>query len=488
MLLGYDIGSSSVKVALVDADTQIEIARAKFPEREMSISSPKVGWAEQNPEDWWQNVLKVTELLFSNTKIDRSKITAIGISYQMHGLVVLDKQGEVIRPSIIWCDSRAVSIGDKAFKEIGKEKCLKNLLNSPGNFTASKLKWIQENEPQLYKKIDKIMLPGDFIAYKFTGEPNTTSTGLSEGIFWDFQKNELSKLLMEHYQFETTLIPDVVPVFANQGNIKKDLAIQLGFSQKLTVSYRAGDQPNNAFSMGVFEPGEIAATAGTSGVVYGVVDKLKYDAQNRVNSFAHINHTKENNRIGILLCINGTGSAYSWLRNNLSAGTSYLDLEKMAAEIPIGSEGLSFLPFGNGAERLLGNKLMGAEYKGLQFNQHALPHMTRACLEGIAFSFVYGIQCMKELGLDPKIIKAGNDNMFQSHIFSETIVALTGSEIQLIETTGAVGAALGAGYGSGVFNDLKEVFSKQEVIKTYSSTGKHQAAYEEAYGKWVANL
>lgn len=487
MLLGYDIGSSSVKAALVDSNTNKVIAKAQYPECEMSIISVQEGWAEQHPEDWWSNVKKVTELLFAKCQSKKKQVVAIGIAYQMHGLVAVDSKGEAVRPSIIWCDSRATSIGEKAYKEIGEETCLNNLLNSPGNFTASKLKWVQENEPQLYNRIHKVMLPGDYIAYKFTGEVTTTNIGLSEGIFWDFKEDDLSQALMDYFEFPNSLIPEVLPVFSNQGTIRSDVAKALGFNKNVVISYRSGDQPNNALALNVLEPGEIAATAGTSGVVYGVVDQLRFDPENRVNSFAHVNHTKENKRIGVLLCVNGTGSAYSWLRNNLAPQESYLDLEKAALGVPIGSEGLSFLPFGNGAERMLGNRIVGAQYRHLEFNRHGFPHMVRACLEGIAFSLVYGINCMKELGLNPKTIKAGNDNMFQSEIFSKAIATLTGSEIQLKETTGAIGAALGAGYGCGAFNSLLEAFSKEHIIQTYRSD-EQKEKYSRAYEKWLSCL
>ena len=488
MLLGYDLGSSSVKASLVEESTKRVIAIASYPEREMSITSSQEGWAEQNPEDWWHNIKKVTEILFNKASANKKDVTAIGISYQMHGLVALDAKGQVVRPSIIWCDSRAIDIGEKAFNEIGKDRCLKTLLNSPGNFTASKLKWVKDNEPGLYAKIDKVMLPGDYINYCLTGEINTTNTGLSEGIFWDFQENKLSDVLMDYFKFPHKMIPEIVPVFSKQGTIKSEVANELGLNHNVVVSYRAGDQPNNAFSMNVLQPGEIAATAGTSGVVYGVVDQMKYDPKNRVNSFVHINHSEIEKRIGVLLCVNGTGSAYSWLRNQLASDKSYFDLEKIASDANIGSEGLSFLPFGNGAERMLGNRIIGAQYQNIQFNRHSFSHLVRACLEGIAFSLVYGINCMKELGLTPKTIKAGNDNLFQSAIFSETISTLTDSEIQLKETTGAVGAALGAGFGSGVFSNLREAFSDEHIIKTYNTNDNKKEEYKEAYEKWLTYL
>ncbi len=488
LLLGYDIGSSSIKAALVDGNTGKQLGLARYPETEMSMISEKEGWAEQRPEDWWNYLRQATQKLFDETNQSPADVKAIGISYQMHGLVALDKKGEVVRPSIIWCDSRAVEIGDRAFKEIGEEYCLNNLLNSPGNFTASKLRWVKENEPAIYKSIDKIMLPGDYIAYMLTGEQCTTASGLSEGIFWDFKKSGLSDRLLEYYDFDESVIPEIKSTFSIQGRVKAEVCDLLGFSPDTIVSYRGGDQPNNAFSLNVIQPGEVAATAGTSGVVYGISDQLKYDQQCRVNSFAHVNHSPNNDRIGVLLCINGTGSAYSWLRNQLAPDTSYNDLGSQAEEVGIGADGLVYLPFGNGAERMLGNKVLGAQLHNLHFNVHTFDHMIRACLEGIAFSFVYGIGCMRETGLVPGVIKAGDDNMFQSAVFAKTISTLTGSKIELKHTSGAIGAALGAGYGAGLYNSLEEAFQEEKIVRSYEPDHRNINQYQEAYNNWLSVL
>ncbi|NJB82531.1 xylulokinase [Wenyingzhuangia aestuarii] len=486
--IGYDLGSSSVKAVLFDNETKEVKASASYPEREMTIDAPQENWAEQNPEDWWNNIKKVTDKLFERTNKNRANVVAIGVAYQMHGLVTLTDKGEVVRPAIIWCDSRAVEVGNKAFKEIGEQVCLETMLNSPGNFTASKLAWVKQNEPDLYNTIDKIMLPGDYIAYKFTDSITTTNTGLSEGILWDFKKEALNSTLVDYYGFDTSLFPEVKPVFAEQGKISEKMAKAFGFSSNAVVSYRAGDQPNNAFSLNVLNPGEIAATGGTSGVVYGVVDQLKYDAKQRVNTFAHVNHTDQERKLGVLLCINGTGSAYAWLRNNLAADKNYFELEELAQSVAVGANGLTFLPFGNGSERMLANKIIGAQFDGLQFNKHKLADMVRACLEGIAFSFVYGIAGMKELGLEPSIIKVGNDNMFQSNVFATTIATLTGAEIQVKETSGAVGAAIGAGYGAGEIENLQDAFAKENILKIYKADALKKEAYQIAYDKWVTAL
>jgi len=486
-LIGYDIGSSSIKAALVDASSGQTIKVVQHPETEMAIIAQQAGWAEQQPELWWDSVCHATKKLLKQTKVDGAAIKGIGISYQMHGLVLIDKAQQVLRPSIIWCDSRAVEIGEQAFKEIGANKCLTHYLNSPGNFTASKLKWVKDNEPEIYSHIHKMMLPGDYIAMKLTGKVCTTPSGLSEGILWDFQNNGVASSLLDHYGLKHQLIPTIVPTCSLQGSVTKEAAKLTGLFAGTPVAYRAGDQPNNALSLNVLEPGEIAATGGTSGVVYGVIDKPVFDKASRVNSFAHVNYTDTQERIGVLLCINGACIQYSWMKQQIARDNiSYSDMEQMASSVPIGSEGLRILPFGNGAERMLGNENIGAQIINLQFNQHKRAHFYRASLEGIAFSFVYGIQVLKEMGFKIKVMRVGNDNLFQSKVFAGTIANLVNCEITVVETTGAVGAAKAAGLKTGFFKTLKEAIGKNGELMTYYP--QKNEAYEQAYQIWKSDL
>ncbi|HBL75137.1 MAG: carbohydrate kinase [Bacteroidetes bacterium GWF2_42_66] len=488
-LLGFDIGSSSVKASLINGETGKCVASSFFPKNEMKITAIQAGWAEQHPDLWWENLkLAVTEVM-QNAKIPASEINSIGISYQMHGLVVVDKNQQVLRPSIIWCDSRAAGIGEKAFQEIGAEKCLSSLLNSPGNFTASKLKWVKDNEPELYSKIDKIMLPGDYIAMKLTGEIKTTASGLSEGILWNFRENNVASLLLDHYGISSSFIPEIVPTFSIQGELSKPAANELGLAAGIKISYRAGDQPNNALSLNVLNPGEIATTAGTSGVVYGVSGEVKYDPFSRVNTFAHVNHSAEANRLGVLLCINGTGILNSWLHKYAgSSSYSYEEMNNKAAEVAIGSDGLTILPFGNGAERVLRNKNMGARFSGINFNIHSDAHLFRAAQEGIVFSFKYGMDIMKNMGIDAQVIRAGKANMFLSPVFRETLAGVSGATIELYNTDGSIGAARGAGIGSGYYSSAKDAFASLEKLETVVPDESKKAEYEAAYNKWKAEL
>ena len=480
-LLGYDIGSSSVKASLVDSQTGKCVSSAFFPKSEAEIIAVKPGWAEQHPASWWKNLKLATAAVLSESSVAASDIKAIGISYQMHGLVCVDKEMNVLRPSIIWCDSRAVPYGQKAFDAIGHEACLSHLLNSPGNFTASKLAWVKENEPELYSKIYKIMLPGDYIAMKLTGEICTTVSGLSEGMMWDFAEAAPAQILLDYYGIDRSLLPEIKPTFSEQGRVSASAAAELGLAEGTPVTYRAGDQPNNALSLNVFNPGEIASTAGTSGVVYGVLGDVNYDPKSRVNTFAHVNHTDADPRLGVLLCINGTGILNSWMKRNVAAeGISYSDMNAIAAKAPVGSAGVSILPFGNGAERMLENKELGCSIHGVNFNIHGQEHLLRAAQEGIVFSFKYGVEVMEQMGMSVNKIHAGHANMFLSPIFRETLAGVTGAVIELYDTDGSVGAAKGAGIGAGVYKNNVEAFSSLERLAVIepSDTDEYAAAYQ----------
>lgn len=484
-LLGYDIGSSSVKASLVNAETGKCVSSAFYPKVEATIIAVQPGWAEQNPENWWENLKLATQYVMSESGAKAEEVAAIGISYQMHGLVCVDKDQNVLRPAIIWCDSRAVPFGQRAFETLGQDTCLSHLLNSPGNFTASKLAWVKENEPEIYAKIDKIMLPGDFIAMKLSGTICTTISGLSEGMFWDFQKNEVAGFLMDYYGFDRSLIPEIKPTFAEQGCVSACAAQELGLKEGTPITYRGGDQPNNALSLNVFNPGEIASTAGTSGVVYGVNGSVNYDPKSRVNTFAHVNHTSEQTRLGVLLCINGTGILNSWVKRNVAPeGISYADMNDLASQAPIGSGGVSILPFGNGAERMLENREIGCSIHGVNFNVHGKQHIIRAAQEGIVFSFKYGIDIMEKMGIPVQKIHAGHANMFLSPIFRNTLAGVTGAVIELYDTDGSVGAAKGAGMGAGIYKDNNEAFATLDKLAVIEPDAKSVNEYAEAYARW----
>jgi xylulokinase len=488
-LLGIDIGSSSVKASIVDGATGKCAASAFYPKQEMKITALQPGWAEQAPELWWENLKLAIREVLSLSKVAPKTIDSIGISYQMHGLVVVDKNRKVLRPSIIWCDSRAAVYGNKAFADLGEEACLSGFLNSPGNFTASKLKWVKENEPELYSRIDKIMLPGDYIAMKLSGEIKTTVSGLSEGILWNFKENSLAESLLKYYGFDSSLIPEIVPTFSVQSVVSAEAAAELGLAEGIKISYRAGDQPNNALSLNVLNPGEIATTAGTSGVVYGVSGEVKYDPLSRVNTFAHVNHTNDAIRLGVLLCINGTGILNSWLNKYVgNKAFSYQEMNDKAATVAIGSDGLSVLPFGNGAERVLQNINTGAQISGLGFNTHTDAHLFRAAQEGIVFSFKYGMDIMKGIGINAKVIRAGKANMFLSPVFRETLAGVSGATIELYDTDGSVGAARGAGIGSGYYASAKEAFAGLQKLETVHPDSSRKEQYEEAYQNWKVQL
>jgi xylulokinase len=487
-LLGFDVGSSSVKASLVNADSGKCVASAFYPEREAPIMAAKAGWAEQDPESWWQYAKQSLQKIMADAGAKGDEIKAIGISYQMHGLVCVDKALKPLRPAIIWCDSRAVPYGEKAFKDLGADQCLSHLLNSPGNFTAAKLAWVKENEPDLYNKVYKVMLPGDYLALRLSGTVNTTVSGLSEGMFWDFKENRPAQFLLDYYGFDQSLISDIVPTFAVQAQVSAAAAAELGLEAGTPITYRGGDQPNNALSLNVLNPGEIAATAGTSGVVYGVLGEVNYDKLSRVNTFAHVNHTDDQTRLGVLLCINGTGILNAWVHRNITPDISYAEMNDLAAQAPIGSEGVTIIPFGNGAERVLENKEIGCSINGLNFNKHSKAHIVRAAQEGIVFSFCYGMEIMEQMGMDIKKIHAGKANMFLSPLFRNTLAGVSGATIELYDTDGSVGAAKGAGIGAGIYKDSNEAFASLDKLEVIEPDAKNREAYKQAYESWKESL
>ena len=488
-LLGCDVGSSSVKVSVVDKETGLIIGSDFYPKEEAPIKASRPGWAEQNPEDWWSYLKIAMRGALEKANVSGKDVKAIGISYQMHGLVIVDKKLQVLRPSLIWCDSRAVTYGDLAFKNIGEKFCLSHLLNSPGNFTAAKLAWVKDNEPDLFNNIYKIMLPGDYLAMRLSGVVNTTISGLSEGMFWDFKNKETAGFLLDYFGFDRDIIADIVPTFSVQSEVCASAAKELGLKEGIPISYRAGDQPNNALSLNVFNPGEIASTAGTSGVVYGVLGDVNYDKRSRVNTFAHVNYTKEINRLGVLLCINGTGILNAWVRRNIAPdGMSYSEMNDMTASVPIGSDGVTVIPFGNGAERVLENKETGCSINGLNFNKHGKAHIMRAAQEGIVFSFCYGMEIMQQMGMDIRKIHAGRANMFLSDVFRKTLAGVSGATIELYETDGSVGAAKGAGMGCGIYKNHDEAFSTLKKLSVIEPDEAQRPEYLEAYSLWKENL
>ncbi len=487
-LLGYDIGSSSVKAALVDSASGVCVASDFFPKSEAPIKALQPGWAEQNPENWWKYLSEATASVLKKSGVAPADIKAIGISYQMHGLVLLDKERRVLRDAIIWCDSRGVPFGEKAFAELGSEATLSHLLNSPGNFTAAKLQWVKQNEPEIFGRTDKIMLPGDYIAMRLTGEVCTTASGLSEMMLWDFKTNALAGFLMDYFGYDSSIIPEIKDTFCEQGRLTAAAATELGLAEGTPVTYRAGDQPNNALSLNVFNPGEVASTAGTSGVVYGINGTVDYDPCSRVNNFAHVNHSSVQTRIGVMTCISGTGILNSWCKRNIApAGISYADMNDLAAMAPVGASGVTVLPFGNGAERVLENRQAGCSFHGINFNIHNRSHLLRAAQEGIVFSFMYGMEIMESIGMKIDKIHAGHANMFLSPVFRDTLAGVSGATIELYDTDGAVGAAKGAGIGAGIYKDNTEAFASLVKLDEIMPASDREP-YIEAYDRWKKYL
>lgn len=490
-LLGIDLGSSAVKVSLLDVATGKPAGSASAPSTDMLISAPRPGWAEQDPQQWWAELVAATTKLREATGYRPEEIAAVGIAYQMHGLVCLGHDGQVLRPAILWCDSRAVQTGARASEVIGDAYCQRHLFNSPGNFTAAKLGWVRDNEPAVFAKVARILLPGEWLAFRLTGRAVTTASGLSEGVFWDFAANTPAAPVLDWLGIDTGCLGEILPTFGHQGAIQREAAEALGLAEGTPVSYRAGDQPNNALSLGALDPGEIAATCGTSGVVYAVGDQPCGDSAGRWNVFAHVSHTVAAPRYGALLCLNGAGSSLRWLRHQFAAGGTlpeYAAMDAMAAGAVPGGNGLSVFPFGNGAERMLGNRNPGAAIHGIDFNRHGPGDLVRATLEGIAFALADGLLAMREAGVPIARIRAGRANVFLSPVFRATLAAVAGVDIALYETDGSIGAARGAGVGIGVFPSLRQAMAGLDCLGEESPDPALAAMYAGVFATWRARV
>jgi len=483
-LAGFDAGSSSVKGTLINAATGKVVATHTSPATELKIHAPHPGWAEQSPDAWWKHFCVVSRALLS--KVKASEVAAVGISCQMHGLVLVDKTLKPLRPAIIWCDGRTQPMADKAAKDLGR-RFLGRALNYPGNFTASKLAWVKQNEPKLYKKAYKAMLPGDYLALKLTGEVCTTPSGLSEGILWDFKAQDLLRPVLDYYGIDPGLLADVTPTFAVQGTVTAAAARRTGLAAGTPVTYRAGDQPNNALSLGVLDPGQVATTAGTSGVIYAVTDRNAPDRQSRVNVFVHVNHAPpRRNRYGVLACINGTGALYRWLRD--VTGADYVGLDKLAESVEPGADGLAVIPYGNGPERVQGGRNTGMSVHYADLNRHGRAHLARAAQEGIIFALRQGTDVMGEMGVRVRTVRAGRANMFLSDLFTHIFAAVMGAKVELMDTDGSQGAARGAGIGAGIYRKPADAFVGLRPVKTVTPDAKLKKAYAALYPRWVETL
>lgn len=488
--LGFDVGSSSIKATLVDLDSAARVATVSAPSAEMPISAPRPDWAEQDPHMWWRYMVECTAMLQRSWNL--REVASVGISYQMHGLVAAGRDGEPLRPAIIWCDSRAVPYGDRAYRDLGGDAAvLPHLLNSPGNFTCAKLAWVKDNEPEVYRQIHKVMLPGDWLAYRMTGEMITTESGLSEGIFWDFSRGAPAHFLLDYFGIDATVLPEARESFGDHGTVTAGAAAELGIPEGCPVAYRAGDQPNNALSLNVLEPGEVAATAGTSGVVYGIVDRPVWDPASRVNTFLHVNHTESTPRLGMLQILNGTGILNRWVKQNtLDAPAGHGDavpyevVNAIAADAPVGSEGLVFLPFGNGAERILRNAPFSASLQGLNFNVHTRAHVVRAAQEGIVCALNYGLEIMRSTGISVDTVRAGHANMFLSPLFRTAFATVTGATVELYNTDGSEGAARGGAWGARLYSSLAEAFSGLELRERIEPDSASLQEYQDTYRHW----
>ncbi|WP_339655368.1 FGGY-family carbohydrate kinase, partial [uncultured Salegentibacter sp.] len=346
--------------------------------------------------------------------------------------------------------------------------------------------------PENFKKASIMMLPGDYIAAKLSETPQISTSGLSEAALWDFSKGKLATEVLDKMGLSEDFIPEIVPSFGDQATVSSAIANELGLDPDTKINYRAGDQPNNAFSLNALKPGDIATTAGTSAVMYAVSAENTFDPESRVNTFLHVNNTEKAKHNGVLLCINGSGILYQWLRKIISVGREelipYEKLNEEAAKVEPGSKGLRFYPFGNGVERIFSNKEVNSGIENLNYNIHQPAHLIRSACEGIVFAMNYGFEVMQSIGVEGKVVRAGKDNLFLSPVFREIFVNTTQTTLELYNTSGAEGAARGAAVGYGFYKEFDDAFTSLKCLERMEPDPKLSKQYQEIYQEWKQNI
>lgn len=461
--LGIDVGTSSVKVSIVGEDGVILASATAPASSERAINSPNPNWAEQNPEDWWEDAQQA----ILNLPLEaRLQVEAIGIAYQMHGLVLVDSQFQPVRPSIIWCDGRNIQESQILAESLGLDALENRLLNKPGTLTLAKLAWVAEHEPETLAKAHTFGLPGDFIAYKLTGEWSTTKSGYSEMVGWDFGASIPFEEGFRKAGWKLPL-PEARPNLEEGAPIQKVIAEKLGLPPSARVTYRAGDQPNNAFGLGVLQQGETAISAGTSGVLYGIGDSSP-GLHEGINRFLHVN-----SQIGVLMCLNGVGSALAFARRTWFQNQSYEALSELASQA--NPENCPyFFPFGNGAERILSERAFSG-FTELDFNRHNLPELARSVFEGIAFAYRLGSEKMEKAGCLSKVVNGTESGLLKSSFFAQLLANELQVELILSEGDGSTAAARGAALG------IKKILPKPAPLKRYLPTSP---ANHERFSHW----
>lgn len=479
-LLGVDISTTGAKALLIDPAGQV-IASATSP---LTLQIPNPLWSEQDPEQWWQGIKNSIRQVLVESQVDPASVVAVGLTGQMHGLVMLDESGLVLRPAILWNDQRTGSQCDRIRERIG----LKRLIQTTGNdaltgFTAPKILWVQENEPHIFTRTRHILLPKDFIRYQLTGEYGMDKAGGSGTILFDLCARTWSEELLEDLDLPPEWFPPTYEGPQVSGQISQLASAQTGLRAGTPVVGGAGDQAAQATGVGAVEPGKIALTLGTSGVVFAPTESALIEPHGRLHAFCHALPGRWH-FMGVMLSAAGS---LQWYRDTIAPEMSFDALVDEAARITPGSEGLLFLPYLTGERTPHPDPYARGAWVGLTV-RHERAHMTRSILEGVAFGLKDCFELIRKAGqgdIDQVRVSGGGA---KSRLWKQILADVLGVELVTVNTTegAAFGAALLAGVGAGLYSSVPEAC--QQMIKITGSTfpSGEGEAYQEYYPRYRA--
>jgi xylulokinase len=450
--LGIDIGTGGTRALVIDESGKVISSSA---EEHRPFASPHIGWAEQDPADWWRACGLATRKVLTQSGICSEQIACVGFSGQMHGAVLLDSQGQVVRPALIWCDVRTQKQADELTATIGAER-LRQLTCNPAlpNFTLTKCLWVRENEPENWGRVRSLMLPKDYVRYRLTGERATDLADASGTLLLDVAHRRWSQEILDFVQMDSALLPALYESPEICGRVSEAGAAATGLLSGTPVVAGAGDQAAGAIGIGVVSPGAVSATIGTSGVVLAATNLPALDPEGRVHSFCH----GLANRWLVMGVTQAAGLSLRWFRDQFGAinghTDSYEDLTRMAAKVPAGSDGLLWAPY------LMGERTpyLDATARGMLVGltaSHTRAHVVRAILEGVAFSLRDTFTIFDQIDVPVKSIRLGGGGA-RSALWRQIQADVYGHAVETVavEEGAAYGAAILAGVGAKVWSTV----------------------------------
>lgn len=450
--LGIDVGTGGSRAVVIDDNGKVLATAIAVHE---DFISPEIGWAEQNPEDWWRAcVLAIREVLQT---VNAEEIAAIGFSGQMHGSVFLDDSDKVIRPALLWCDQRTEKQCREITEKIGAEKLI-TLVSNPAvtGFTLPKILWLRENEPQNFKKVKSILLPKDYIRLKLSGDKASDVADSSGTLLFDVPNRKWSDEMLSAFEIDEKLLPKVYESIEVTGKISKTAADVTGLKVGTLLVAGAGDNAAGAIGMGITEKGKTSSTIGTSGVIFAVTDAPKLDLKGRIHTLCHAIPNRWHNT-GVTLA---AGLSFKWFRENFGDGKLYDELVNEAEKVSSGSDGAIWLPYLMGERSPHLDPNARAAFVGLTAS-HTKAHLTRAVLEGVAFSLRDSLEIFKESGAEISSVRLGGGGA-KSKLWRQIQADVYNKSVEIIEADegAAFGAAILAGVGAGAWKTVDEACEK----------------------------